>query len=247
MHKYLNMLPILALILITAFYAVSCSSPANKELTDANDALQEARDAGAEQYAPDEYGEAEELIRRAQELMEQGKHNEARELLEEARFKAIEAKGKAIENARMSQMSPADKEIEAQILSDIKPEIEAASPTVSPSTTGLNDVFFDFDSASVRSDARGTLKSNAEHIKAKAQNYRVIAIEGYCDTRGTEEYNLALGQRRADSVKSYLVGLGASPSVLQAISKGETDEWAPGTSEYAYQQNRRAHFVPLEK
>lgn len=247
MHKYISNIFVLALIIITAFYAVSCSSPANKELTNANDALQEARDAGAQQYAPDEYGEAEELIRRAQELMEQGKHNEARGLLEEARFKAIEAKGKAIENARMAQMSPADKEVEAQILSDIKPEIEAVSPTVSPSTSGLNDVFFDFDSSSIRSDARSTLKSNQEHISANQDDYRVIAIEGYCDTRGTEEYNLALGQRRADSVKSYLVGLGASPSLLQAISKGETDQWAPGTSEYAYQQNRRAHFVPIEK
>lgn len=247
MHKYIGNLSILALIIITAFYAVSCSSPASKELTDANDALQAARDAGAQQYAPDEYGEAEELVRRAQELMEQGKHNEARELLEEARFKAIEAKGKAIENERMSQMSPADREVEAQILSDVKPEIEAASPTVSPAITGLNDVFFDFDRSAIRSDARNTLKSNAEHINANEEDYKVIAIEGYCDTRGTEEYNLALGQRRADSVKSYLVGLGASPSLLQAVSKGETDQWAPGTSEYAYQQNRRAHFVPIEK
>lgn len=247
MGKYTSNIILVALLAVTVIYAVSCSSPASKELTDANDALQAARDAGAQQYAPEEYGEAEELIRRAQELMDQGKHNEARELLEEARFKAIEAKGKAIENERMAKMSPADREIEAQILSEAKPEIEATSPTVSPATSGLSDVFFDFDSSAIRPDARNTLRENAEHLKENEDSYKVVAIEGYCDTRGTEEYNLALGQRRADSVKSYLVGMGASPSLLQAISKGETDEWAPGTSEYAYQQNRRAHFVPIEK
>ena len=70
-------------------------------------------------------------------------------------------------------------------------------------------------------------------------------MEGYCDIRGTEEYNLALGQRRAESVKSYLVGVGVSPAIIQAVSKGETEQWAPGATEYAYQQNRRAHFVSV--
>jgi peptidoglycan-associated lipoprotein len=72
----------------------------------------------------------------------------------------------------------------------------------------------------------------------------VVVIEGYCDVRGTEEYNLALGQRRADSTKNYLVGIGVSPSKVQAVSKGETEQFAFGASEYDYQQNRRAHFVP---
>jgi peptidoglycan-associated lipoprotein len=72
----------------------------------------------------------------------------------------------------------------------------------------------------------------------------LVVVEGYCDIRGTEEYNLALGQRRADTTKAYLVGLGASYSKLEAVSKGETEQWAPGTSEEAYQENRRAHFVP---
>jgi len=247
MQKFYFKYSIIAILLIATVTVISCSSPANKELADANDALQAAKDAGAEQYAPDEYAEAEDLIKRAQKLMEEGKNNEARDLLEEARFKAIAAKGKAIDNSRMASMTPADKEVEAQILSDVKPEIESKSPTVTPSTTGLNDVFFDFDSSNIRSDASSTLNSNYNYISSHSGDYRVIAIEGYCDTRGTEEYNLALGQRRADSAKSYLVGLGASPSLIQAISKGETDQWAPGESEYAYQQNRRAHFVPIEK
>ncbi len=246
MYSFTRWFSVFALFFVLV-YVISCASPANKELADATSALQEAKEAGAEQYAPEEYAEVEELIRRAQELMEQGKHNEARELLEEARFKAIAAKGKAIENARMAEMSQADREIEAQFLSDIKPEIEAESVVATTQTTGLEDIFFDFDKADIRPDARITLKSNASHLKRNEAKYKVVVIEGYCDTRGTEEYNLALGQKRADATKSYLVGLGVSPSLLQAISKGETDQWASGTSEYAYQQNRRAHFVPVEK
>lgn len=245
MYRIIKSVPVFALLIITVFYMISCSSPATKELTDAQDALQAARDAGAQQYAAEEYGEAEELIRRAQELMQQGKNQEARELLEEARFKAISAKGKAIERERMAGMTPAEREVEARILADIKPEIERISPTVTPEKTGISDIFFDFDRSDIRADARSALRKNAEHIIANKDKYRVIAIEGYCDVRGTEEYNLALGQRRADAAKAYLVGLGVDPSLLQAISKGETDHWNPGTTEYAYQQNRRAHFVPI--
>ncbi len=225
------------MILVLGMYVVSCGPKADKELTDAEDALLAAQEAGAENTP--QYQEAEELIARAKELMAAGKQNEARSLLEEARFKAIEAKGQAISGQYMATMSDTEIEVQSDYLATQKPLLQTAS--------GLQDVFFNYDSADVRADTRGTLDSNAGYIINNASSMKLVAVEGYCDIRGTEEYNLALGQRRAESVKSYLVGVGVSPAIIQAVSKGETEQWAPGATEYAYQQNRRAHFVTVGK
>ena len=225
------------MVLILGMYVVSCAPKADKELTDAEDALLAAQEAGAENTP--QYQEAEDLIARAKELMASGNQNEARSLLEEARFKAIEAKGQAISGQYMASMSDTEIEVQSDYLATQKPLLQTAS--------GLQDVFFNYDSADVRADTRGTLDSNAGYIINNAPSLKLVAVEGYCDIRGTEEYNLALGQRRAESVKSYLVGVGVSPAIIQAVSKGETEQWAPGATEYAYQQNRRAHFVTVGK
>ena len=71
----------------------------------------------------------------------------------------------------------------------------------------------------------------------------MIIIEGHCDERGTNEYNLALGERRANSAKDYIVNLGVEPSRLKTVSYGEEKPFAEGHSEDAWAQNRRAHFV----
>jgi len=230
MHNYKGLM-FFVTILVLGFYILSCAPKADKELNDAEEALQSAREAGAENTPS--YQEAEDLIARAKELMASGQQSEARSLLEEARFKAIAAKGEALSGEYMAGKTDAELQAEAEFLGSQQFQGSSA----------LQDVFFNYDSASVRSDARGTLDGNGSYIIKNAGTLQFVAVEGYCDIRGTEEYNLALGQRRADSVKSYLVGIGVSPGMIQAISKGETEQWAAGTSEYAYQQNRRAHFV----
>lgn len=225
------------LSVLVVVLALGCGAQkVDKELADAEDARSAAIEAGAEDTQA--YQEAEELLAEARRLMEQDDYNNAREKLEEARFKFIEARGEALSNEQVQSMSELDREIQGEILSEQRPYLQAA--------VGVNDVFFDYDSSSVRLDARATLDQNASFIKNNAGSYKLIAVEGYCDRRGTEEYNLALGQRRAQSVKNYLVGQGVSPSLIQAVSKGETEQWAPGSSEYAYQQNRRAHFVTVK-
>ncbi|MGI9553660.1 MAG: OmpA family protein [Thermodesulfobacteriota bacterium] len=226
-----KVLIVFATVLIMGFSVVGCGSKADKELTDAEDALRSAQEAGAENTPS--YQEAEDLIARAKELMASGQQNEARSLLEEARFKAIAAKGEALSGQYMAGKTDAELQAEADYLASQQFQ----------SSSALQDVFFNYDSASVRSDARGALDGNASYIIKNSGSLQLVAVEGYCDVRGTEEYNLALGQRRAESVKSYLVGIGVSPAKIQAISKGETEQWAAGASEYAYQQNRRAHFV----
>jgi len=212
------------------FFAFACGPNVDKEMADAEAALQAARDAGAE--GTPEYQAAEELIEKAREMLAAGNKDAARQLLEEARFKAIEAEGKAKNQAYVDSVD----------IDSVEETLGSLSPA--GSSFGLVDVFFNYDSQSITAESRPVLNQNAGIINRSGGKFQVVVIEGYCDVRGTEEYNLALGQRRAESTKNYLVGLGVSPSKVQAVSKGETEQFAFGTSEYDYQQNRRAHFVP---
>jgi peptidoglycan-associated lipoprotein len=119
---------------------------------------------------------------------------------------------------------------------------EPAAPAVEPQTEMvLQDVYFDYDKANLREDARLTLEQDAQMLSRNTGS-RVL-LEGHCDERGTVEYNLALGDRRAQSVKSYLVQFGVDAGRLSTISYGEERPFAPGTDEAAWSQNRRVHFV----
>ena len=104
----------------------------------------------------------------------------------------------------------------------------------------LLDVFFDFDQSDLTAAGRDKLAKNARLLKA-ASGVEIV-IEGLCDERGTNEYNLGLGERRAYEVKNYLVSLGVSASMIKTISYGEEKPFAAGHNEAAWKQNRRAHF-----
>ncbi|HWQ26882.1 MAG TPA: peptidoglycan-associated lipoprotein Pal [Chlorobaculum sp.] len=105
----------------------------------------------------------------------------------------------------------------------------------------LGDVFYDFDSSALSPEAQDQLKQNAAWL----QKHTVpsVTIEGHCDERGTDEYNIALGERRAVAAKNYLVTLGASSSRISSVSFGEEKPFDPGHNEEAWAKNRRAHFV----
>jgi peptidoglycan-associated lipoprotein len=105
----------------------------------------------------------------------------------------------------------------------------------------LADVFFDYDSAELSSSAQSTLDANGKVLNDHAD--ASLTIEGHCDERGTVEYNLALGDRRAQSAKDYLVRFGVPGTRLSTISYGEERPFADGHDEAAWAQNRRAHFV----
>jgi peptidoglycan-associated lipoprotein len=104
----------------------------------------------------------------------------------------------------------------------------------------LGTVYFDFDRYDIRPDARPILRTNADAITEVPSS---ITIEGYCDERGSEEYNLALGERRASSVKRYLVDLGIPSARLRTVSYGEAKPAVLGHDESAWRYNRRAEFV----
>jgi peptidoglycan-associated lipoprotein len=109
----------------------------------------------------------------------------------------------------------------------------------------LKDIHFDFDKYDIRLEDADILKENAALLLANP-NVK-IQIEGHCDERGTIEYNLALGERRANSAKNYLVSLGVSANRLSTISYGEEKPVDPGHDEEAWAKNRRCHFIILSK
>lgn len=123
------------------------------------------------------------------------------------------------------------------------PTAPAPAPGTSPSgasSTELQPVFFDYDSDALREDSRGVLDRNARMLRENSSMRMVI--EGHCDERGTAEYNQALGERRAQTVRDYLVGAGIADGRLRIISYGKERPFSDGHDESAFAQNRRAHF-----
>ena len=108
----------------------------------------------------------------------------------------------------------------------------------------IQDAFFDFDKYDIRPDARETLTRDAEFLR-RYLAVRVL-IEGHCDERGTNEYNIGLGEHRAQAAKQFLVSLGISPDRIQTITYGEERPFCRESNETCWQQNRRAHFVLLK-
>jgi peptidoglycan-associated lipoprotein len=106
--------------------------------------------------------------------------------------------------------------------------------------TDLQTIYFDFDRSDIRPDARDALRANADEIK---KTTGIVTIEGHTDERGSSEYNLALGERRANAAKRYLVDLGVGSSQLNTVSFGEDRPAVQGHDESAWRYNRRAEFV----
>jgi peptidoglycan-associated lipoprotein len=107
--------------------------------------------------------------------------------------------------------------------------------------TNLRDAYFDFDDASLREDAKAALDGNAKYMESHSGMN--VVIEGHCDERGSVEYNLALGEKRARAAKDYLTSYGINASRVTTISYGKERPFDPGHSEESWAQNRRAHFV----
>jgi peptidoglycan-associated lipoprotein len=121
----------------------------------------------------------------------------------------------------------------------------AAAPAPQPSleemfTKEVRDAFFDYDKASIRDDARSALAKTAEFLRSYPRV--AIVIEGHCDERGSTEYNVALGDRRSDAAKDFLVSQGVVVDRIQTVSYGKERPFCTQENEGCWQQNRRAHF-----
>ena len=122
------------------------------------------------------------------------------------------------------------------------PEASAYAPTLEQLfQQNIKDAFFDYDKADVRPDASDALTRDADFLRAHSEVR--FTIEGHCDERGGEEYNLALGDRRAAATKQFLVSLGILADRIQVVSLGKERPFCSTENEACYQQNRRGHFV----
>ena len=118
-------------------------------------------------------------------------------------------------------------------------DIESGADNSEP-TAELSTGYFDYDRATIRDDQRGALRTNAAAIRNGS--WSTVVVEGHCDERGSEEYNLALGERRANAIKQYLIDSGVSSSRLDTVSFGEASPAVRGHTEGAWSQNRRSEF-----
>jgi peptidoglycan-associated lipoprotein len=109
----------------------------------------------------------------------------------------------------------------------------------------LGDVFFDLDQATISAASQSALSTNSTWMKRWMTTR--ITIEGHCDERGTTEYNLGLGERRAAAVKAYMVNLGISADRVTVVSKGKESPFCTTSDESCWQQNRRGHFIVTGK
>ncbi len=111
-------------------------------------------------------------------------------------------------------------------------------------TTTVEDIHFDFDKSDIKDEAKPILKNLAQMLSTNAKTH--VVIEGNCDERGTSEYNLALGERRANSAKSFLVSLGIPSERTKTISYGKEKPLCTDSTEECWAKNRRDHFVLTE-
>jgi peptidoglycan-associated lipoprotein len=120
-------------------------------------------------------------------------------------------------------------------------EAQAGINATQEKSSPFQDIRFDFDQSTIRDDARPILTGIAAYM-AKNNGAQLI-IEGHCDSRGTAEYNMALGERRAEAARKYLVTLGVKSNALQTVSYGKEKPFMQGESEEAWAMNRRGHFL----
>ena len=198
--------------------------------------LEEARAENAEDTW--EYEEAQKLFELAKTLISEGELEEAEKVLSQAELKATQAIGAAREDTFMKGFDEAAQEIRKSLLSDAFSKENLINLPIS-------DVFFEFDRAEISKEAMEIIDRNISILKKNGDEIKFILVFGFCDIRGTEEYNLSLGKKRADEIKKYMIGKGMSPGMLHSISKGETEIWQEGTSQEAYSRNRRGHFMAL--
>ena len=163
---------------------------------------------------------AKKTIRSETSLTQETEGEAAAEAAEKAKQEAL-ARQRAIEEQRLQE--------------------EAERKAAARDMFSSEDIFFEFDSAVLLAEAQEILRKKAEWL---INNPKATAtIEGHCDERGTNEYNLALGERRAESAKSFLMDLGVQGSRLSCISYGEERPVDPGHNEEAWAKNRRDHFI----
>jgi len=191
---------------------------------------------GTRDCAPESYLAAKTMMDQAQALLKEKRYDEAKTKLLAAKNLAEKAKAECGE--KKMRLKPGDQPAPDPVAKEMN------LPAESEVSGNLQMVSFGFDQFSLSDEAKRTLDGNAVILKRKGDR---VQIEGHCDNRGSTEYNLALGEKRALSVKKYLTSQGGiDPKKMEVISYGEERPIDSALSEVAYAKNRRAEFQELK-
>ena len=207
---------LLALVVALMLVAAGCAKPPTEAIAKAEAAVAAAKANGANENCPDKYAAAEAKLALAKSQLEE------KDTWEEAEA-----------NANETVML-------ANIAKGCPPPPPPATPEPTPPpvvSMKMKAIHFDYDRYNIRPDAAALLKTHAPKMKDK-----MYVLEGHCDERGTAEYNLALGDRRAKSAKNYLISLGVGMKYLKTVSFGEAKPVDPAHNETAWAKNRRVEF-----
>lgn len=216
-----------------ALLLAACASRPVKLLAEVEGSLADAE--LAKKCAPDEYAAAERMYAKAQKLADDEEYGEAEAAARAAKKLAVKAREKAL--ARKDEcLAPA-----VDPNTDVSDFVDNSGDTEDPGDSGgLETVYFDYNAHDLTEQAKATMAKNAGWLRANA-GVRAV-IEGHCDNRGSTEYNLALGEKRARVVRKYLVGLGIERDRLSIVSYGEEQPLDFGENEGSHARNRRAEF-----
>jgi peptidoglycan-associated lipoprotein len=235
MKRNLLIVTLVAFAFSSAFILSSC---AKKQVVTAEEEMKAApREEMAKAEPVKEEAAMAEAAKKPMAPEEEAKIERLREL-EEAK------KEVAGEKVTMEELAVAEKAAEKEAAAPAFDE-EGAWRERMAAQVEAEPIYFDFDRSFIRPEYRPVLAKKAEFLKENPGYH--LRVEGNCDERGTNEYNLALGERRSDSAKSYLVSLGISPDRIETISYGEERPLAIGHNEDSWSQNRRDDFALIEK
>ncbi|MBX2811752.1 MAG: OmpA family protein [Myxococcales bacterium] len=223
----------LAILLTAASVAGCAKKTADLELGLADQALQKAIARNAQECAPDQYQAAEQRLADARRLAEEGDVDEAKRIAQEAESIALQA---------LDASPPGCDTVFAQ--NDVSEPTstfgEDASRIVDDLSEALGTIYFDYNQYVIREESKQSLTEVASLLRQVPNT--TLDIEGHCDVRGSTEYNLHLGERRARSVMKYLLAQGVDPDQVRTISYGEERPVDFGSTESAHAANRRAEL-----
>lgn len=225
-----------ALGLALLLWGAGCAKPPTQAMKDAEAALAAAQ--ARSDCAREKYDAAARLLAEARALVKQEKYDEAERKARAAQNLAKQARTEA--DASWEECQKRNKVVaEAKKTPDAKPPVTDDGPKAALAT-----VYFAYDSAELSADQRQTLDQNALWLRQNAASG--LVLEGHTDDRGSSEYNLALGERRANTARQYLIQLGISATRLNILSYGEEKPAAYGVSDEDRRKNRRVEFLPKQ-
>ncbi|MBU0551308.1 OmpA family protein [Myxococcota bacterium] len=216
---------------------ISCGGPPQRELSEVDLAMKEA--VLAQRCAPEEYAAAQRMQQKANQLSKDGKYDEAKVTAIAAKKLYEEAQKKAA--ARREECFKPKNGVEPKGVKAFLEEDKNAAALDATAGRGLQTVFFDFNAFEVNASNREVLNHNAQWINARPD--KKITLSGHADERGSSEYNLALGEKRALVVKRYLITLGVNGDRLRTMSFGEEMPLELGNNEAAHAHNRRVELA----